>query len=107
MKKQLTKLRSNRRRLLAGAGASGLAMATAVFGRSTPAHAANWACCTLSFVPPNITYANCTGSPHWVWQCTFGTVGPVYRYNCCEKYNAAKTAYVGSATKYTCISNCG
>jgi hypothetical protein len=106
VKNQLTKIRTGRRRILAGAGASGLAMAAAVFGHSSPASAANWACCTLVFVPPNVSYSNCVSGPHYVWQCTFGTVGPVYRYNCCEKKNGSGTI-IGSATRYTCISNCG
>ncbi|MBE1492784.1 hypothetical protein [Plantactinospora soyae] len=106
MKTQVSKMTTGRRKVLAGVGASGLAMAAAVFGRSTPAQAANHACCTLVFVPPNVSYASCTSGRHYVWQCTFGTVGPVYRYNCCEKMNSAGKT-IGSATRYTCISNCG
>ena len=106
MKQLLTKHRAGRRRVLAGAGASGLAMAAAVFGRSSPANAANWECCTLEFVPPNVSYSNCINSPHYVWQCTFGTVWPVYRCNCCEKKNGSGTI-IGSASRCTCIQNCG
>ncbi|GAA0915209.1 hypothetical protein [Virgisporangium aurantiacum] len=106
MKQIMTKARTRRRSVLAGVGASGLAAAAAVFGSGSPAHAANWACCTLVFVPPNVSYSSCIAAKHYVWQCTFGTVGPVYRYNCCEKKNAAGKI-IGSATKYTCIANCG
>jgi hypothetical protein len=106
MKQTITKLRTGRRRVLAGVGASGLAVAASVFGRGTPAHAANWACCTLEFVPPNVSYSSCINARHYVWQCTFGTVGPVYRYNCCEKMNSSGRT-IGSATKYTCVANCG
>lgn len=106
MNDKVTNMRTSRRRVLAGMGVSGLAAATAVFGRSTPANAANWACCTLDFVPPNVSYASCVSGNHYVWQCTFGTVGPVYRYNCCEKKNSSDVT-IGSATRRTCISNCG
>jgi len=107
VKNPLRKARSTRRRLLAGVGASGLAAAAAVFGRGTPAHAANWGCCDLWFAPPNISYSECVSrSSHWVWQCTFGTVGPIYRYQCCE-VSIPSGSIVASAARSTCISNCG
>jgi hypothetical protein len=107
VKNPVQKAKSTRRRLLTGVGASGLAAAAAVFGRGTPAEAANWGCCDLYYAPPNMSYSTCTSSArHWVWQCTFGTVGPIYRYNCCE-VTTPYGSYVGSAAKSTCISNCG
>jgi hypothetical protein len=107
--KILTKRQAGRRTLLAGAGASGLAMAAAVFGRGSPALAANYGCCQLAFNPPNVSYATCRDANYnYIWNCIFGTVGPRYRYSCCERYkNADRQEYNASAAKRTCISGCG
>lgn len=106
---KITKMRPGRRALLGGAGASGLAMAAAVFGRSTPAAAANYGCCQLAFNPPNISYTTCANANYnYIWNCLYGTVGPIYRYSCCERYtNSSRTTYNASAAKKTCTSNCG
>ncbi|MEV4756496.1 hypothetical protein AB0J86_15475 [Micromonospora sp. NPDC049559] len=95
-----------RRGVLRGIGAGGLAAAVAVFAKGSPAQAANWECCNLVYVPPNVSLSNCLASNHYVWTCTFGTVGPYYRCQCCEKKNSSGTT-IGSASGCTCLSNCG
>jgi hypothetical protein len=78
--------RVGRRRLLGGVGASGLAAAVAVFGRSSPAFAGNYGCCNLYVSPPNISYATCTTSSttlsYYNWSCSSGG----YSCQCCEQY---------------------
>jgi hypothetical protein len=76
-----------RRRLLAGAGASGLAAAMTVFGRPGAALAANYRCCNLAIHPPNISMSSCKNVSqekwtYYVWTCTGGG----YRCSCCEHY---------------------
>jgi len=76
-----------RRRLLSGVGAGGLAAAAAVFGRGTPAYAANWRCCTLIHNPPNMTLAECrytSGSYTWYYNWTCQSKGQTCQ--CCEHY---------------------
>ncbi|CCH20658.1 hypothetical protein [Micromonospora lupini] len=94
-----------RRGVLRGIGAGGLAAAVAVFAKGSPAQAANWNCCTLDYVPPNISMTTCLNASHYVWTCTFGTVGPIYRCQCCER-KRADGSYNASAGKCTCTSNC-
>ncbi|GAA0958990.1 hypothetical protein [Virgisporangium aurantiacum] len=86
-----------RRRLLGGVGASGIAAAIAVFGRSGPAAAAyQYACCHLQFHPTkSISY--CLGTYHYVWHCWHA--GYV-RCQCCEVKNYAGGPNVASA--YSC-----
>jgi len=60
----------------------------AVFGRGTPAFAANWQCCTLLITPPNQSIGTCLGGTsekftHYVWTCRRSN-GSSCR--CCEKY---------------------
>jgi hypothetical protein len=70
-----------RRRIFAGIGASGIATAVAVFGRSTPASADyTYACCHLSF-RPTYTVAQCKSGNHYIWYCWHA--GYV-RCQCCE-----------------------
>jgi hypothetical protein len=73
--------RRRRRWFLGGIGASGLAAAAAVFGRSNPALAAyNVACCHLTFRPTR-TISQCLSAIHYVWNCSHA--GYV-RCQCCE-----------------------
>ncbi len=53
-----------RRGVLRGIGAGGLAAAVAVFAKGSPAQAANWECCNLVYVPPNVSLSNCLASNH-------------------------------------------
>lgn len=75
-----------RRRILGGLGASGLAAAVAVFGRSSPAFAENFGCCSLYFDPPNISYPVCTTVTatlsYYLWNCST----PQWSCKCCEQY---------------------
>jgi hypothetical protein len=89
-----------RRRLLAGAGASGLAAAMAVFGRGTPAFAANWHCCNLVHNPPNMSFSSCTTTSgsydhYYNWYCTERYL----RCQCCEHYINGVSTPNGSAGK--------
>jgi hypothetical protein len=87
--------RVRRRRLLGGLGATGVAAAVAVFGRSTPASAYNVACCHLD-LPPTWSVSRCRGVPHYVWHCWHA--GYV-RCQCCE----AKDPYGATiASAYSC-----
>lgn len=77
--------RIGRRRLLAGAGASGLAAAVTVFGRPDAALAAYYRCCNLVFSPPNISMSSCKNVSqekftYYIWTCSGGG----YRCSCCE-----------------------
>jgi hypothetical protein len=76
-----------RRRLLAGAGASGLAAAITVFGRPGAAFADNYHCCNLIFSPPNISMSSCKNVSqekfsNYIWVCNRNG----YRCSCCEHY---------------------
>jgi hypothetical protein len=84
-----SKEKVRRRRVLGGIGASGIAAAIAVFGRSGPAAATyNVACCHLSWAP-NRTIAQCLAARyHYVWHCWHA--GYV-RCQCCEIENSAGT----------------
>ncbi len=75
-----------RRRLLGGVGASGIAAAMAVFGRSSPAAATyNVACCHLTWSPTK-TISQCLAATyHYVWHCWHA--GYV-RCQCCEIENS-------------------
>jgi len=79
--------RVGRRRLLGGLGAGGLAAAAAIFGRSSPAHAANWQCCNLVYAPPNISMSACLSARHYVWTCSMGSGG--LWCQCCERYSSS------------------
>ncbi|GAA1027636.1 hypothetical protein GCM10009557_09800 [Virgisporangium ochraceum] len=85
-----------RRRLLGGVGASGIAAAITVFGRSGPAAAVyNVACCHLAMAPTK-TISQCLAASHYVWHCWHA--GYV-RCQCCEIKNSSGT-YTASA--YSC-----
>jgi hypothetical protein len=73
--------RFGRRGLLAGAGAGGLAAASAMFGRSS-AMADNWQCCNLAVHPPNLDYDWCYAHRTYYWGCT--TSGGFLHCLCCE-----------------------
>jgi hypothetical protein len=78
--------RIGRRRLLAGAGASGLAAAVTVFGRPGAALAANYGCCNLVYSPPNISMSSCKNVSqekftYYLWKCTTSSGRTCY---CCE-----------------------
>ena len=70
-------VRSGRRRILAGIGASGLAAAVATFSRATSASAAgDQGCCGLENPPgdPNFrSYSWCQARASYIWNCTVGT----------------------------------
>jgi hypothetical protein len=85
-----------RRRLLGGLGASGLAAAVAVFGRSSAASAKyHVACCDLEFAPTR-TISSCLSGRHYVWHCWHA--GYV-RCQCCE----VKDPYGATiASAYSC-----
>ncbi|NBE80751.1 MULTISPECIES: hypothetical protein [Micromonospora] len=83
----------SRRGFLAKLGAVGLVTSGAVFARSTPAMAANYQCCNLVFVPPNVTFSNCSAATNYTWSCT--TSGGFLWCQCCEKKSGGTT--VGSA----------
>ena len=85
-----------RRRLLGGVGASGVAAAIAVFGRSGPAAAYDYACCHLQF-HPTWSISGCLNTYHYVWHCWHA--GYV-RCQCCEVKNYAGGPNVASA--YSC-----
>ena len=85
-----------RRRLLAGAGASGLAVAIAVFGRATAAQAYSYGCCGLAMAP-NMTLSACQtshGENEWwyTWYCALSNNRDCA---CCEHYRYGNI--VGSA----------
>ncbi|MBF9132831.1 hypothetical protein I0C86_28310 [Plantactinospora sp. S1510] len=88
--------KTGRRRIFAGIGASGLAAAVAVFGRSGPAAAAYaYACCSLEF-HPTMSVSACKSGSHYVWHCWHA--GYV-RCQCCE----AKDSYGHTvASAYSC-----
>jgi hypothetical protein len=79
--------RTGRRRFLAGVGATGLAVATATFGRSTPAFAAtSEGCCDLTHPPGNdcyTSYTTCSADAAYIWVCTWN-VRPPQTCHCCE-----------------------
>ncbi|WP_433344669.1 hypothetical protein [Micromonospora sp. CA-111912] len=83
----------SRRGFLAKLGAVGLVTSGAVFARSTPAMAANYQCCSLVFVPPNVSFSNCRAATNYTWSCT--TSGGFLWCQCCEKKSGNTT--VGSA----------
>jgi hypothetical protein len=88
--------RVRRRRLLGGVGASGVAAAIAVFGRSSPAEAYVYACCHLEF-HPTWSIRDCLNTYHYVWHCWHA--GYV-RCQCCEVKRYAGGPNVASA--YSC-----
>jgi hypothetical protein len=89
--------RVRRRRFLSGVGATGLAAAVAVFGRSTAASATyNVGCCTLQFTPTK-TIAQCLAGRHYVWYCSHA--GYV-QCQCCEVKNSSGNN-IASAWKCT------
>ena len=78
--------RTGRRRFLAGVGATGLAVAAATFGRSTPAFAATQGCCHLTYPPGNdcyTSYTTCSSNAAYIWICTWNT-RPPQTCHCCE-----------------------
>lgn len=79
--------RNTRRRrfVLGGLGASGLAAAMTVFGK-TPAYAANWQCCNLACGRRTVSMSTCLNSHHYVWSCT--TSGGFLWCRCCEIYGS-------------------
>ena len=74
-----------RRRFLGGMGASGLAAAMTVFGK-TPAYAGAgwWQCCYLACGAPTVSMSTCLNANHYVWSCT--TSGGFLWCRCCEIY---------------------
>jgi len=87
-----------RRRILAGVGASGLAAAIAVFGRSGSAAAApsyRYGCCNLAFAPSG-TLSSCLSGSHYVWYCGLNEL----QCECCEVKGGPNGAY--SRSVYTC-----
>jgi len=69
-----------RRRILAGIGASGVAAAVAVFGRSGPADAiGGYGCCNLQY-PPSVSVSSCLNGRHYVWYCGLNEL----QCQCCE-----------------------
>ena len=84
-----------RRRILAGIGASGLAAAVAVFGRSGAANAIpGFGCCNLAFTPTG-SVSSCLNGNHYVWYCGLNEL----QCQCCEVKNSSGS-YTRSA--YTC-----
>jgi hypothetical protein len=88
-----------RRRFMAGVGASGLATAAVVFGRSGTAQAGALSyplnCCTLCF-KPSISVAACKGySGHYIWRCSNGA-GTLH-CECCETKSGGCPSGVKSA----------
>ena len=88
---------TSRRRFLTGIGASGLAVAAAVFGRSTPAFATtNVGCCALEHGPDDQCYkpfATCAARPSpWIWSCK--RTNPPLLCQCCEGSNPGHSCLV-------------
>jgi hypothetical protein len=79
-----TPVRTGRRRFLGKAGVAGLAAAAAVFGRSTPAFAANYGCCNLLFAPSH-SVAQCRTGSNYTWTCSMNAYLWCY---CCEHKNS-------------------
>jgi hypothetical protein len=92
------RLDKSRRGFLAKVGATGLVAAAAVFGRSTPAFAANYGCCNLAF-SPSINVPQCQSGSNYTWGCALSNTPPRSVCYCCEKKNSSG-AYVASA--YSC-----
>jgi hypothetical protein len=82
--------RVDRRRFLGGVGASGLATAAVLFGRSESAMAASdlhkVGCCCLSYPSSHDIYS-CESGNHYVWGCGKVVNHRLIRCDCCEHYN--------------------
>jgi hypothetical protein len=90
---RLGRVRTGRRRLLAGIGASGLTAAVATFTRATPALAADQGCCHLAHPPGdpnNVSYSWCQAHATYIWNCHLGTRDCA----CCETAHNAQSASV-------------
>lgn len=93
-----------RRRIFQALGASGLASAVAVFGRSPKASAAvtpdyTVYCCDLSFAPShNLT--ECQSGNHYTWTCSGGGGNHLICYCCEHKNSSGVTVY----SSYSCYS---
>jgi len=80
--------------LLGGIGASGLAAAMAVFGRSTEAAASvspnlvTVVCCNLCFSPSH-SELECETGTHYVWTCARTVNGRLQQCWCCEHGNSS------------------
>jgi len=88
-----TRHKFGRRRFLAGIGASGLAVAAATFGRSTPAFAASCGCCNLAHCPPNTSYSGCMDHATYSWRCYYSSGGYPWQCQCCEQNGTTYSAY--------------
>lgn len=87
--------RLGRRRLLGGAGASGLMAAAGVFASASQASAANAGCCSLAHPPGTsgyVTMTYCRAHMEYLWGCDMTSNGSLH-CSCCETTNYAKSAY--------------
>ena len=92
--------KGGRRRFLSRVGASGLAAAAAVFGRSSPAEAVAAGCCSLC-LPKSGTRAQCASGRYYMWICSYGTSGFLY-CNCCEHGNSSGGCAGVTQSWYSC-----
>jgi hypothetical protein len=92
------KNRPARRRFLAGVGASGLATAAVMFGRSTPAFAVSAGCCNLCYSPGD--FNSCDQGTHYLWACAYGSEF-LYCY-CCEHGTTGDNCNGVTFSAYTC-----
>jgi len=95
----IDKVKTSRRRIMAGVGATALVTSIGVFGgKAKEAQAAAGFgpyCCSLAHNPPNTTYSYCYAHAAYIWYCTYGSAG--FHCACCETANNAKSA---SSCKY-------
>jgi hypothetical protein len=84
-----------RRRILAGIGASGVAAAVAVFGRSGAADAIpGYGCCNLQY-RPTVSVSSCLSGKHYVWYCGLNEL----QCQCCEVKDSSGS---NIRSAYTC-----
>jgi hypothetical protein len=79
----------SRRGLLAGLGASGLATAAMIFGRTTDAEALYYyGCCRLKY-DNNVDFGRCEAYGEYTWICQYGA----QECYCCEWWAEGASAY--------------
>jgi hypothetical protein len=83
------KVRTARRRILAGVGAGALATSVGLFGsKGKPAMAAPL-CCDLANYPANTSYSYCRAHASYIWYCS--ATGSLH-CACCETAGNRKSA---------------
>lgn len=101
--------RAGRRRFLTGIGATGLAVAAATFGRSTPAFAVDTDyCCDLRHPPGDdcfiASFATCEADMSYTWSCKLPKNNPPLLCQCCEtKVHTGDHLCPAGKSSFSCV----